>query len=227
MTDENLGIFNSTKPVVMSFPNLIEARKFKRNGKETGEAKFDASFNFPPDHPDLKTLKEIAVSVAKAKWPGRDLGADVKSGELKLPWDTGDRLIAKRQAKLQKAGKPADEKGDFMKGLVVLKSSSKYEPRLALAENGKVVDLEGAARAASKAKFYFGVEVLIQVNFVAYDAVGDGGKDGVTAYLNMVLSTNKGKKLAGGASAAETFKGYVGTTTTEDPTGGLDDEIPF
>jgi hypothetical protein len=76
----------------------------------------------------------------------------------------------------------------------------------------------------AKPKFYFGVEVLPQFNFVAYDGVGNN-LDGVTAYLNMVFTTNKGKRLSGGASAAETFKGYAGHTSTEDPTAGGGDEI--
>jgi len=43
----------------------------------------------------------------------------------------------------------------------------------------------------------------------------------VTAYLNMVCVTEKGPKLAGGGqSASEVFKGYIGTTSQEDPTGG-------
>jgi len=211
-------IFNLTEPVVMSFPNLFEARAFGPKGKESGEPKFSANFIFKPDSADLAAMKQMAAKVARARWPNRDLK------ELKFPFSSGDKINQRRVSK----GKKADESAA---GMVVLAGRSKYEPRLAVIEPGRgVVDLEGPARDANKGKFYAGVEVLAQFNFVAYDGVG-ANPDGVTAYLNMILSTGKGKKIAGGASAAEVFKGYAGHATTEDPTGGaqelVDDEIPF
>lgn len=209
-------IFNLTEPVVMSFPNLFEARAFGPKGKESGEPKFSANFIFKPDSADLVAMKQMAVKVARARWPSRDLK------DLKFPFSSGDKINQRRVAK----GKKADETAA---GMVVLAGRSKYEPRLAIFEGGRVVDLEGAAREANKGKFYAGVEVLAQFNFVAYDGVG-ANPDGVTAYLNMILSTNKGKKIATGSSAAEVFKGYAGHATTEDPTAGnelVDDEIPF
>lgn len=208
-------LFNLTLPVVMTHPNLFVARAFGQKGKETGEPKFSANFIFAADNPDLAAMKQAAAKVARARWPSRDLK------ELKFPFSAGDKINARRTGK----GKKADE---HIVGKVVLAGRSKYEPRLAMLDSGRLVDLEGPAREANKGRFYPGVEVLAQFNFVAYDGVG-ANPDGVTAYLNMVLSTNKGKKIATGASAAETFKGYAGHSTTEDPTGGdaLDDEIPF
>lgn len=216
------GSYNLTTPVVMIHPNLHEARQFKdKAGKAKGEPKFGASFVFAPGTPDLDALKVLAVRVARQKWPE----VDIKS--LKFPFTAGDKLIEKRKAKLSATGKPYDGKADFQAGKVVLKSASKYPPRLAGIENGKIVDYEGPTLAASKGKFYFGVEVLAQFNLVPYD--GDDGPGGVTAYLNMVLTTNKGERLSGGASASEVFKGYVGHASTVDPTASedLDDEIPF
>lgn len=224
------GIFDLTVPVVLAHPHLFEAVKFKRNGKEQGEPKYGASFVFDADNPDLKDLKARAVALAKAKWPGRDIAADFKAKQFKFPWASGDGIVLKRVAKLQAAGKQDDHKGDFQLGKVVLKSSSKYAPRMAVIANGKIVDLDSANTSGFKGQFYFGVKVLAQLNLVAYDGVGETGLDGVTAYINLVLSTNKGERLSGGASAAEVFKGYVGTVSAEDPTAGgenLDDEIPF
>ena len=215
MADEN-AIYNLTEPVPMSFPNLFEARAFGPKGKESGQPKFSANLNFKADSVDLKGLKSLAVKVARARWPDRKLS------ELKFPFSDGDKLADKAKAK--------KKDGEFQRGLVVVAGRSKYEPRLAVFENGKIVDLEGAARAAAKGKFYPGVEVLATLCLVAYDGVG-ANPDGVTAYLNLVLSTNKGTRIAGGASAAETFKGYAGSAKAEDPTvgaaSGLDDEIPF
>ena len=51
------------------------------------------------------------------------------------------------------------------------------------------------------------------------------GKKQVSAYLNMVLSLNKGQRLGATRSAAEVFKGYAGQMTNIDPTD--DDDIPF
>jgi len=214
---QNQGLYSLTVPVPMYHPNLHEARAFGKKGKESGTPKFSANFAFEPDSEDLKAMKAIAGKIARAKWPERPFS------ELQFPFTDGNKLVEKAK----KAGKD----GSYNAGKVIVAARSKYEPRLSGIENGKPVDYEGDARKAAKTKFYFGVEVLAQLNFVAYDGVGNN-PDGVTAYLNMVFTTNKGKRVAGGASAAEVFKGYVGTSSTVDPTGGagkpgLDDEIPF
>lgn len=212
---ENAGLFNLTIPVVMVHPNLHEAKAFGAKGKESGTPKFSANFLFEPDSDDLKGMKQIAAKVAKAKWPDRKLS------ELKFPFTLGDTLAEKAKAK--------KKDGEFNRGKIVVAARSKFEPRLAGIENGKPVDYEGEARIKAKPKFFFGAEVLAQFNFVAYDGVG-ANPDGVTAYINMVFATGKGTKIAGGASASEVFKGYVGHSTTEDPTGGAGDEgdeIPF
>lgn len=217
MADTDIGLYNTTKPCILAHPNLMQARGFGPKGKETGEPKFGASFVFEIDSADLAEMKKIAGRVAKAKWPNREL----KGSGLSFPFVDGTKLADKRQ---EKSGK---DDGAFQRGKVILKAKSKYEPRLAGIENGKLVDYEGPARAANGSKFFFGAEVLAQFNFVPFDT---GALQGVTCYLNMVLATGKGTKIAGGgSSAAEAFRGYVGSTTTEDPTGGagLSDEIAF
>lgn len=199
------GIFNFTQPVVMIFPVLFEAKAFKKNGKETGEPKFKASFVFPKDSEDLKALKTLAAKLARAKWP------DKQFSELVFPFASGDAQAEERKKK----GK---DDSDHLRGMVVMTAKSKYEPRLAYVEKGKIIDLEtDTAKLAAKGKFYAGVEVLAQVNLAAYDGVGSN-KSGVTAYLNMVLSTVKGDRLSGGQTASEAFKGYVGAVSAEDPT---------
>jgi len=216
MADEkDKTTYNLTEPVVMTFPNLHEARAFGQKGKESGEPKYSANFNFAPESADLKAMKALCAKVAKARWPGRDLK------ELVFPFANGTKLADEAKAK----GKDRE----FNRGQVVLAARSKYEPRLSGIENGVAVDYEGDARKASKGKFYAGVLVLAQVNFVAYDGVGRN-PDGVTAYLNMVFTTNKGTRLNQGQTAAEVFKGYVGSVSAEDPTAGqfaVDDEMPF
>lgn len=232
------GLYTLTVPVVMAHPSLITARAFKRNGQEKGEPKFGASFIFDPESVDIKAMKAKAVAVAAAKWPGRQCAAESKvtfkdetvDGQVvkvkvnptfKFPFTSGDVIADKRVEKLKKEGKEDDKKGDFQRGKVVVKTASKFAPRLAVIVNGKPTDLTEDTTKAHSSKFYFGVKVLAQFNFVPYDKVGEDGTDGVTVYLNSVLSLNTGEKLSsGGQSAAETFKGYVGQASEEDPTAG-------
>lgn len=214
---DNESLYALTKPVVMAHPNLFVARAFGSKGKETGEPKFSANFLFPMDSEDLKALKALAAKVARAKWPDRPFT------ELKFPFTNGDKLADKRK---KKTGK---DDGDFQRGHVMVAARSKYQPRLSFLNGSKIVELDNdAAIAANKGKFYFGVECLAQFNLVAYDGVANN-PDGITVYLNQVLSTGKGKKLSGAASASETFKGYAGQASGEDPTlpADTDDDIPF
>lgn len=207
------GIYNLTFPVVMSFPNLFEAKPFMKNGKAQGEPRFSANLIIDANHPDLKPMKELAAKLAKQRWP------DKPFSELAFPFASGDKLAEKRKTK----GK---DDAENLRGKVVLNAKSKYEPRLSYLENGKIVDLETeTAKQMAKGKFYSGVEILAQLNFVPYDPIGETAKGGVTAYLNMVLSTCKGKRLTGGQNASDVFKGYVGGASSEDPTAGdnLDD----
>lgn len=244
MSEKIDGTIALTAPVILAFPNLFEARKFKgRGGKESGEPKFGASFALDPEHADTTALKSLAMRVAKAKWPGRDVAAESRPRKVKdedgnesvlpakflFPFKSGDKLCAERVAKLAREGKADDGKGDFQNGKVMIKVSSKYQPRLAVIAGGKIVDLDTPELITMhKGKFFFGAEVLLQVNVVAYDKVGDGGSDGVTIYPNLVLATGKGTRLSGGASAAEVFKGYAGHVSAEDPgVNDMDDDINF
>jgi hypothetical protein len=205
------GIFNLTAPVVMSFPHLFEAKAFKKNGKETGEAKFSAQFIFPADSEDLKGMKQLAAKLARAKWPDRQFS------ELHFPFASGDKVAEKRVAK----GK---HDNDHIRGKVIITAKSKYEPKLAYIDNGRIVDIETEIqKAAQKNRFYSGVEVLAQINLLPYEG---GQGDGVTAYLNMVISTGKGARLSGGQTASEAFRGYVGSISAEDPTApGADENL--
>lgn len=212
MAENQEGLVNLTKPVTMTFPNLFEAKAVQIKGKPSGDPKYSANFEFDADSEDLKTMKAKAVAIARAKWPGCNLA------DYDFPFNDGNKLADKAKAN--------SKDREFSRGKAVLTSRSKYQPRLSVIDGGKVVDLDDALMAVHKGKFYSGVEALAQFNFVAYDGVGNN-RPGVTAYLGMVLSTNKGAKLAGGASAADVFKGYVGTTSDFDPTAAGLDEIPF
>lgn len=216
MATEAQGIYDTTAPVRIIYTETLFTPKAYKNaqGKEQGDPKYGCQILLAADHADLKPIKDKAIAVAKAHWPGANLG------EIKFPFKSGDKDNEKRVA----AGK---KPRDFVKGLVFITGRSKYAPRLAGFENGRIVDYgDEAAIAKAKSKFYSGTEALVQLNFVPGEV---DEKRYVTAYLNLVLTLNKGERIAGGGkSASEVFKGYAGHATLEDPTGGdLDDEIPF
>jgi hypothetical protein len=210
------GRYALTTPVILAHPHLVDPVQFKRNGKTSGEPKYKAAFVIPKDSEELKSMRALAITVAKAKWPTRDLKAEYAAGTFKLPFAKGDDLAEARKAK---SGK---DDGDWQRGCIVINAASKYRPALSILENGRVIDLEDDTMFAKyKAKFFFGAEVVPEFNFVAYE--GGNGPDGVTAYVNAILATGKGKRIAGGgAPAAERFRGYIGTHKDEDPTGGAD-----
>lgn len=205
------GIYNLTQPAVLLFTEtLFEAKPFIKNGKPKGEAKFGCNVILSPTHADIEGMKQTAAKVARARWP------DKAFTELKFPFTPGDKSADKRKAN----GK---NDAEHLRGQIVINTKSKYQPRLSVIDNGKIIDLDtDLLKAAHKSKFYNGVEALIQLNFVAYEKGDEDAKDGVTAYLNIVVSTGKGKRLSGGATASDVFKGYVGSVSAEDPTAGED-----
>ncbi len=210
-TDKDLGVylagFNSAVRCV--FPTLFEARRVKIKGKETGEPKFSCTFLLTTDHPDLANLKKVAAAVAKARWPGRKLG------ELKFPFNDGNAMAAQAEAK--------KKDGEFYKGQVVLKTSSKFQPAILDGRTEPPVNTEDSGL------IYSGCWVAFEINFVAYDGVG-ANPDGVTAYLNVICFVGKGDRIAG-KDHSKTFTGIAGRATTENPLGdddaAGDDEIPF
>ena len=197
---------NATPGVVVTpefrlvYPNLFEARAFVRDGKPQGDPKYGLVMLFKPD--EIDGMKNVAKAVAKAKWPGRELK------ELKFPFKSGNAEAKKRT--------DAGKDGSFYEGTVVIKASSKYQPQ--------VVDLDRKDILDPK-RVYSGVYAYAELNFVAYPGVG-GGQDGVTAYVNFVMVSRNGDRIAG-KTADDVFSGVGGGETDVDPTGDLDADIPF
>jgi Protein of unknown function (DUF2815) len=216
MADENSGVYETTAAVLMFHPNLHTPKAFKgKGGKENGEPKYSGNFAMKPDHPDLNPMKKAAAAVAKAKWPGRSLK------ELAFPFANGDA-----KADLDKA---RGKNSEYNRGYVIMAARSKFEPRLVAFVNKKIVEVTAENRTALKDKFFFGAEAFIEVNFVAYEGVGNN-PDGVTAYLNKVQVTGKGTRIAAAGGVSEHFRNYVGAASGEDPTASSaedDDEVPF
>ena len=196
------------------FPVLFTPQKFKKDGKEQGEAKFSASYLFPEGSEELANLKAKAIKIAKAKWP--DLGKEGLQA-LKFPFTKGTLLKKKAEAK--------DRDGDFYDGQVMLKSSSKFAPDVL---DGRQ---DPPAETLDQKLIFSGAYVAAEVNFVAYN--GDDDEDGnpkpggVTCYLNTIVFVAGGKRIAG-RDAAASFRGLSGSASSEDPTAGGsadDDEI--
>lgn len=202
MTTDSIVTFGLDIPVRMVFANLFEAKRVKINGKETGEPKFSATFLIPPDHPDFTVLVEKAKAVAAAKWPGRSYK------ELKRPFTDGDQMAAKATAK--------KKDGSFYTGQVVLKASSQFPPTLVDASRNPV------AETVNRKLFYSGAFVQAEVNFVAYDGVGNN-PDGITAYLNAVAFVRDGERIAG-RDATKSFKFVQGAKTADNPAAGTEDD---
>lgn len=219
------NMFDTSAPVPMAYPNLIEPKKFKdAKGNEQGDAKFRGTFIFDPASEDFKALKDMAIAVAKDKFPNLDLSTAYRDGKFRMPWVSGDKRIEKRADKLSQKDRDYDGALDYAKGKMLVTADTKTNrPQLAYINNGRVIDLQDdAAVQLNKGKFYSGVEAFATFNLVAYDGIGEYGVPGVKAYLQVVVSTGKGKQI-GGMTASQRFSGYVGKMSDVDPT--EDDEV--
>lgn len=213
------------KPEICSFPNLDEPKRVSKSTKE--EPKFSLGLEMAPDSPNLTAIRAKIISQAIAFANSNDgagfravagntvesITAAIKSGAIKTCIEDGDKLAEKAIAK--------GKKREWSRGLKVVTARSQNWPACGIIANGAIVQLDDRSQVKlHKAKyFYTGVKVVAELDIVAYNAVGEDGKPGVTAYLSSVLSTGKGDKLAGGGpDLAATFSGYVGLESDEDPT---------
>lgn len=205
------GSIQTKRAVRMIFSNVNEA-SVPKGVKGNPEPKFGGTFILEKDIAD--ELIRRAADVAKANWPGRSLK------ELAFPFVKSEKEAATAVAK----GKDASI---YPEGTYVFRAKSKYAPELYI-RNGKRVDSTQAGTPVAKSKFYSGCWVVVHVNFVAYNGIGNN-PDGVTAYLQAALWDHDDTRV-GGSVGAGAFNEYVGAVSSEDPTGGagsLDDEISF
>lgn len=221
-------VFNSSEPCVGTFLNLVTPRRVSQSNNETPT--FSANFELAADSKDLPRLRAAIADAARELFPGLNLGAAIADGSFVVPIANGDMLADKAMGKARMSAQPGTPDDQLKKlrewsrGKHVLTSRSKedYAPALTLVQNGKVVALEDkdARKAAERANFYSGQRVLFGVRLKAYEAVGQGGKPGVKAYLEAVHSCGGGEKLLGGGSdPTERFREYIGQDTQVDPTG--------
>lgn len=196
--------FTLTSPVRMIFVNLLTPKAFKAGA----EPKYSATFLIPNASPDLPGLKAMIASVYKAAFPGQNLEAS------RLPLKNGDTQADKAKAK----GKDLE----VARGHWTLGTNSGYRPVLSVVANGSVIDLtDDALIARYGAQFYAGVEAYGAVFFKDYSITETNW--GVTAYLQNVLSTNKGDKI-GAASGASRFAHYAGHLSSVNPETAQDEK---
>lgn len=221
--------FTFTVAVPTPFEAIINPRKYKKNGKEQGDAKYQGTFLLDPTSEDLKKLQAEVIKMLHAN---NSSGKKLKIGrlteeqetagthiEVKVPWQDGTKYADKQKA----AGKDAE----FARGKILVKATSKYQPALAALVDGKLLEFSTPeAVATAKKYFYSGAFLVPSVGLHFYK--GDEGKpDGVSLYFNAALFVKHGPRLVSSTrSATETFKGYVGAISQEDPTGGAEvDEL--
>lgn len=233
MADEHKNpTYLFANPVRLGFTNIIKAKAYKQNGKETGEPRFDATFILDTDSADLKSIKELCIAELKAMYPGKKIVTrrltqeefdDGGTVEVRVPWQDGSKAADKAKA----ATPPKDQ--EFFRGKITLKAASKYAPALSGNENGKIATYANPETRASLDKlFYSGAWVAPYVELHTYKA-REEKPGGVSLYLTAVHFVKHDTKLMGGGkvNAAKVFKSYAGGVSEVNPTDDLDDEIPF
>lgn len=218
--------FNFNTAHVVSYANIMQPKAFQKKGQAKGDPKYSALFIIDPENADLKRLQAAVLADLKAKHPGKTLRSrrltqeELNAGtfvEVSVPWRSGDKEADRMKAK----NNGDDSKGAIYRGKVLVKASSKYQPALSAIEGGKVVDFEtDEAKAKASKFFYSGAHLVPSFRFNPFD--GDEDKPGgMSLYLNAVLFAKHGTRIGGrSVNAAEAFKGYIGTISQEDPTGG-------
>lgn len=219
--------YTTTELATLLWPKVIIPEAFidPKTKKAKGEPAYTLTVMFPEASADLRAIKELSIQVIKDSWPELDIRAAWADKSLHLPWNTGEEMIAKKTKRLVDRGKEYNGNDDYQLGHTLLKTTTKLaRPALAVLLNGKLVDLlDDTAIALHKSKFYSGVQGAVQIKLSAIEVEG---RKFVVAYLQQVVSSGRGKQI-GGKLASDTFSGFAGTVVDEDPTSGMDDEIPF
>ena len=216
MPDEMTTVFAMSHPAEICFPPALFE---KRKATERAEPRWELTLLMAQDHPDVAAIKSLCRRIAESKMPG----ITASPTAWKYPWSQADAFIARQEAK---GGKQRDN--EFMRGKLLFNSHTvKFEPRLSVFMPGRgAVDYwTDEMRATVKDKFYAGCEVLCEYAFVWYPP--NNGIPGVTAYINKVLSLNKGERRGGGKSSTDTFSAYLGKYSAIDPTYAAGDQVEY
>ena len=233
MAKKSASLLLRTPVVRMSYPNLLNPKKFKdpKTGREGNPMYNFEMIMTPEDLENFEVLREtdewdsINVShamaeVAKEEWPGINLKEAVANKSLRWPLKDGNQKKAEREAN--------GKKGDVYEGMKIIpvKATEKWPPQLYVVENSKFRELkrdDDADRRKIDQIFVAGYYVRANVNVTT--AFLNEIKY-VTFYVNAVVFIREGERI-GGMTAEQRFGGIEGGESDYDPTEGLDDEIPF
>lgn len=229
--------FQMTKPAPVVWVHAIAPRPERKVAGEVFASQYEATFLFEPDHPDLAEIKKlIAAAVTGNDKLAEKLAENKAAGRqpfagIKFPIESGNKIAD--------AGAAKGKDREFLRGKAMLKAKGLVAkrdgtplapPRLVVLQNGKYVRYGDEVERKLAGKFFYsGVLAVGTFGLVAYTGMGGG----VSAYLNEILSLNAGERINTGVDdeakygSPDAFKGYVGKVSAEDPTAGLDDEIPF
>lgn len=185
----------------MVFPTLFEPKAFK----EGAQAKYSLVMLFDAAS-DTTELIEAFKRTAAQRWPNRNFREDIQYNRFIWPFKTGEQMISNAVKKGKKA-----ENLTYYEGTVVLKGDTTFPPGVVGPSKQEIVNPKDV---------YGGCYGFAELNIVAYDGVGATGADGVKAYLNHVMKSRDGEKLAG-RSAADAFGGIAGQQSAADPTAGM------
>lgn len=184
------------------FPNLFEPSSPRdKNGQPSGEPRY--SIVMLMDDEAAKPIFQAVKRVAAKAFPGEELK------NLQLPIKRG----SDEKAKAEKKGK----NGDIYDGSWVVKADSKFPPGVIGPDKGEVWSKD----------IWSGTYGRAELNLVAYEGTGVV-PSGITAYLNFYMKTRDGERLAG-RTAADVFADVEGTSTSENPVSGgdEDDDLPI
>lgn len=214
---ENLVVFAQPVPLVFSHlftPQVFDekTRKF-RDAKADEKGGYDATFLFDANSAELINIKQIAGRIVDAQAYKDKEGMLIPRNLLQVPWEAGEAYVARRIREETAKGKTYTG-GELFKGKVLLKSNTIFAPPLSLFANG-LTKFQNESRAMAEKFFYPGVNVVAEINLQPH-AVGSN-MPGVKAYLNELISTNTGDRIAGGQPTEEKFSAYIGRVTTGDP----------
>lgn len=224
--------FSFTTAVRGTYVHACTAEAFKKNGQAKGDPKYSATFIIDLTDPkqkfDFERLQQEVIGQLKLAYPGKKLVTgraltqeelDAGAVSVNVPWFKGDR----EAERLAQKGKAQD--GEIYKGKMLVKTSSKYRPALDAIENKKVISFtdDAAIAAAEKKFFYSGAWFVPTFGLNIYPAKGnDNG--GVSLYFNGLLFVKNDQRLGGRThNPAEAYKGYLGSISQEDPTGGAEE----
>lgn len=204
------------------YVNLLKPRAFKKAGQDKGDPKYGASFLFTAEDADLKKLQAEVIAALKAKFPGKKLvprrltQEEMDRGdtvEVQVPWKDGTKQADKAKAENKRA--------EELRGFIVVKSSSKYQPNLSALVNKKLEEFNTEEAVAANAKYFYSGAWMVPCFGVNVYNGDERNPPGASLYLNAVLFHKNDTRIGGQRkSAAETFKNFVGTISEEDPTEG-------